>query len=45
MSKTVGQPNDMNMYLKDNIEEQRNLCYLLSCEDRPKSILTLIKHI
>lgn len=45
MSKIVGQLDDMDIYLKDSIEEQRNLPYLLSCEDRMKNILILTKYI
>lgn len=45
MSKIVGQPDNMNTYLKDSVEEQRNLSYLLSCEDRIVSILTLMSYI
>lgn len=44
MSTVVQQPDNMDVYLKDKVE-QINLSYLLSCDDRMKSILTLIKYI
>lgn len=45
MSEIVGQPDNINTYLKDSMEEQRNLSYLLSCEVRIVSILTLMSYI
>lgn len=45
MSEIVEQPDDIELYWKDKIKEQRNLSYLLSCEEGMRSILTSIKYI